>query len=197
MLFAVSPRTLFVCSLLLGGCAGKGTYIDAASYVASHQKATKAPEIIRVGDTLNVRVFAEPNLSAEGAVVGQTGTIVLPLLGEQQVNGLTPEQVSKNVSQALEAYVKDANVMVILLPAPIVIHVMGEIGGTGRKEYKKAVEITEVLAESGALTPYADRKGIFLLRNGQRIRFEYKHILRGEAYVRGFYLQDGDVIVVE
>lgn len=188
---------MLACGLVLGGCAGKGRYVEAQAYVAAQPTKGAVLETIRVGDSLTIKVFGEPNLAVDAAMVRGTGTIVLPLVGEQQVVGLTPKQLSQKITVALEPFVKDADVTVLLAPAPTAVHVMGEVGGGGRKEFKRPITITEVIAESGGLTQYANRKGIFVLRGGDRIRFNYTDILRGEAHVRAFYMKDGDVIVVE
>jgi polysaccharide biosynthesis/export protein len=189
-------RTLLLASLGVA-CASKGVYTDATNYVAKHPTKSVDAEVIRPRDSVSVRVFGEPNLSADALVVRPTGVIVLPLLGEQQVAGQTTRTLAANVTKALEPYLKDPHVTVILTPAPLVIHVMGEIAATGRKEYRDKVRLPEVLAESGSLTPYASRSQIYVLRGKDRIRFSYQDVLRGQPPARDFWMEDGAFVVVE
>jgi polysaccharide biosynthesis/export protein len=187
--------------LLLGsvvpGCGPKGVFIEASTYVSTHRTEEREIDIIGKGDAISVRVFGEATLSSESLIVSSSGMITLPLLGDQKVVGLTPQAVGVNIGKALEPYLKDPHVTVVLTPAPIVIHVMGEIGSTGRKEYHGKVLLPEVLAESGALSQFANRKAIFVLRGKDRIRFNYRDILRGLPPARTFRMEDGDFVVVE
>ena len=53
------------------------------------------------------------------------------------------------------------------------------------------------MAEAGGLTEFADETAVYVLRDGQRIRFDYVDILRGAQHVQRFKLQSGDVVVAE
>jgi len=184
-------------ALGLQACASRGVYVDAASYVQSHPRKAKGVEIIRPGDRVSIRVFGEENLSADNLEVRPNGAIVLPLLGDRTVAGLTAAQLAANIKQALELYLKEPNVTIQHVAAPIVVHIMGEIGGTGRKEFKEGTHLCEVMAVAGDLSQFADRNGVYVLRQGDRIRFHYQDILRGRNPARDFVMQDGDFVVVE
>jgi polysaccharide export outer membrane protein len=179
------------------GCRGPGIYVDARDYIAKHPPMPAKADRIRVGDVLNVQVFGEPTLSMPQVAVRPHGAISLPLLGEQPAAGLTPDELAKRLSRALDAYLKDARVTVILVSSTVVVHVIGEVSSAGKREFPRPVPILDVLAESGGLTQYANRKGIYLLRGSDRIRFDYYDLIRGSASVRNFLVESGDVLVVE
>jgi polysaccharide biosynthesis/export protein len=193
-----APPLCVLCFPLLSlGCAPKGVYVDAAAYVTTHRAPATKGNVVREGDTLSIRVFGEESLSTATVVVRQDGTIPLPLLGEHAVIGLAPRTIAANLAKELEPYLKDPHVTVVLTPAPIVIHVMGEIDGTGRKEYQDDVLLPEVMADSGALTDFANRNAVFVLRGKDRIRFHYTDILRGLPPARDFKMEHRDFVVVE
>lgn len=183
--------------LSVAGCRGRGVYIDASDYLAKNPPSPAATDRIRVGDVLNVQVFGEATLSMPQATVRPHGAISLPLLGEQAAAGLTPDELGQRLAKALDAYVKEARVTVILVSSTIVVHVLGEVGGSGRREFPRPVPILDVLAEAGGLSQYANRQGIYLLRGDDRIRFEYYQLIRGSARIRNFLVESGDVLVVE
>ena len=61
--------------------------------------------VIGDGDTLNVAVWGVPELSAE-IVVRPDGKITLPAVGDVLATGLTAKELSQNLTQVLESYVK-------------------------------------------------------------------------------------------
>lgn len=183
--------------LSVGGCRGRGAYIDASDYLAKHPPKPAASDRIRVGDVLNVQVFGESTLSLPQVTVRPHGAISLPLLGEQPAAGLTPDELGQRLGKALDSYVKEARVTVILVSSTIVVHVLGEVGGAGKREFPRPVPILDVLAEAGGLSQYANRQGIYLLRGNDRIRFDYYQLIRGSATIRSFLVESGDTLVVE
>ena len=188
---------LLVAWIALSGCRGRGIYVDARDYIAKNPPAPAQADRIKVGDVLNVQVFGESALSMPQVTVRPHGAISLPLLGEQPAAGLTPDELSKRLSRALDAYVKEARVTVILVSSTVIVHVLGEVSSSGKREFPRPVPILDVLAESGGLSQYANRSGIYLLRGNNRIRFDYYDLIRGSASVRNFLVESGDVLVVE
>jgi len=62
--------------------------------------------------------------------------------------------------------------------------------------------VLQALALAGGITEYADREGIFVLRQLPakgvlRIRLGYKKLMRGTGRGAAFVLESGDAVVVE
>ncbi len=108
-------RTLLVllalgCFALLAGCASPGVSGQAP-------KVTEAPAIaayhIGVDDMVQVSVWHNADLSAT-VPVRPDGMISVPLIGDVEAGGRTPEEVAETIKEKLKAYVRDPQVAVIL-----------------------------------------------------------------------------------
>lgn len=171
--------------------------MDAPRYAPTATPPPQEPEIVRTDDELTVLVFGEDQLSVRGARVTPRGTISLPLLGEVVAAGKPPRALAQDLEKALASYVTTPHVTVTIDQSPVVVTVIGEARSTGRLKMEGPVRIVEVLAQAGGLNEYADESAIFVLRGDQRIRFEYRDIIRGVPYARDFMMMTGDVLVVE
>lgn len=188
---------LLACLLGATACHNRGYYVDAPAYVPADSPPEQRPELVRVGDRISVLVFGEELLSVRNARVGSRGTVALPLLGEVVVAGKPPSVIARELEKALVAYVTTPHVLVTIDQSPVVITVIGETRSNGRLEMEWPVRIVEALAQAGGLNEFADRSAVYVLRDGERIRFEYQDIIRGEKYAREFLMKTGDVLVVE
>ncbi|HUM44838.1 MAG TPA: polysaccharide biosynthesis/export family protein, partial [Fervidobacterium sp.] len=66
---------------------------------------------IRIGDTLTIEVFGQPDFSRTVRVAND-GTIPYPYAGNLKVVGLTPEQVKPLIEQTVGKFVKNPVVTV-------------------------------------------------------------------------------------
>ena len=69
--------------------------------------------VIGASDVIAVTVFKEPTLSGS-LLVRPDGMISMPLLGDVQASGRTPEQLADDIAGKLKKYVQDPNVTVTL-----------------------------------------------------------------------------------
>lgn len=72
-----------------------------------------APYTIGVDDQVSISVWGNPDLSLE-MPVRPDGKISMPLIGDVQAGGLTPEVVAADIKRKLSRYIKNPNVTVIL-----------------------------------------------------------------------------------
>lgn len=168
---------------------------------ASTKDATDvAHYIIGPEDTLQVTVWKEPTLS--GTVpVRPDGMISLVLLGDLRAAGMTPMQLSADITQRLKKYIQDPSVSVVVLSVNSQrIFVIGEVGHVGAIPLTAGMSPLQAIAAAGGLTPFANSKHIYILRgtgtNQQKIPFNYKNALKGESK-QDVSLKPGDTIVVQ
>jgi polysaccharide biosynthesis/export protein len=163
--------------------------------------ATDDPNyVISPNDVLNINVFKEADIS--GSVpVRPDGKISVPLLHDVQAAGLTPNELAQSIASKLKDYLEQPEVTVIVTSMnrrPV--YLMGEVGRPGPIAYTPGMTVLEALATGGGLTEFANRKGIYILRNehGKRTRypFNYKKAIRGEADPKSPELKPGDTIYV-
>ena len=96
---------LFVVSAL--ACRPHGQSLNELTAPQDAAAAYRA----RGGDTLNVEVWGEQRLSGE-RMIRDDGMLTMPLINEVPAGGKTLDQISKEVSQKLAAFIPGASVSV-------------------------------------------------------------------------------------
>jgi polysaccharide export outer membrane protein len=69
---------------------------------------------IGLGDVLQIIVFKEPDASVPEVTVRSDGKISMPFLGEIEVQGLTPPELKKSLTQELVRFIKEPEVSVLV-----------------------------------------------------------------------------------
>ena len=100
-----------VIALAASGCAtdGKFVWVDELD----REDLKPAPYLVMPGDRLVVNVWNQPPLSGE-VLVRPDGNITLPLMGDVQVAGVTPQQAAEAVARKLAGLVTEPHVAVSL-----------------------------------------------------------------------------------
>jgi polysaccharide export outer membrane protein len=104
------------------------------------------------GDQLRIITFGEDQLTGEFSVDDQ-GKIDLPLLGNVQAAGLTPQGLGKQIAQGLNhtGVTRDASVAVQVL-AYRPIFVLGEVAKPGQYAYQPGMTMLTAVAVAGGFT---------------------------------------------
>ena len=150
-------------------------------------------------DVLHIAVWKEGELTAT-VPVRSDGMISVPLLDDVQAAGLTPMQLSALLAQKLKRYVTTPRVTVVVTQTNSHrIYVVGEVLHSGPIALLHDMTALQALATAG-FTQFANLKHIYILRvdngNAQKIPFNYKQVIRGEAMGQNIMLKPGDTIVV-
>src|SRR3989441_6424779 len=201
-------------SLMVGGAGGLDTAKGqqdgkTASSVASDSKATTQPKepisvagldyVIGADDNLHISVWKEPDLT-NTLPVRPDGKISMPLLNDVQAAGLTPMQLATSLTEKLKKYLADPRVTVAVTQMTSQrFYVLGEVLHTGAMPLLPNMTVLQALATAG-FTQFANTKNIYVLRtvNGkqQKMAFNYKQAMRGDAVAQNISLKPGDTIVV-
>ena len=165
------------------------------------RKAVGAPidpknYVIGAEDILMIRVWREPELSGPVGV-RPDGKISLPLLGDLQAGGLTPEKLAQSITQGFSKYVTNPEVMVQVASVNSKKYfISGEVMRPGSYPLVVPTTILEALAVAGGFREYADRKKILILRGPKRYTFNYKEVVRGRNMQQNMLLESGDHIII-
>jgi polysaccharide export outer membrane protein len=163
--------------------------------------ANVAPSyIIGADDSLQITVWQEPNLSAATIPVRPDGKITLPLIGDISAAGFTPMQLATDIGNRLKQYVTEPVVDVSVLAVNSKrVYLIGEVMHVGPLAITPGMTILQAIATAGGLTPYANKKHIYILRGDpgkqQNIPFDYTKALK-KGDMQGITLAPGDTIVV-
>ena len=164
--------------------------------------AAAPPSTYRIGanDILSVRVFLEPDLSAEEVPVDEVGGINLPLIGEITAAGKTAGELSKEIEARLgERYIRQPQVVVaVATAAKRLVTVDGQVKMPGVYEIDRNYTLLSAIARAQSTTQTAklDEVVIFRSLNGQRVGalFDLDDIRKGRA--PDPQILNGDVVVV-
>lgn len=146
-------------------------------------------------DVLNVRVWHEGDFSGVFSV-HPDGKITIPLIGDVQAGGKTPNEIEKTLREALANYVKNPLVTVTVQDVLSKRYYMdGEINRPGEYALVSPTTVLEAISKAGGLAGFANPKKIYVLRGDQRIKFNYKDVIHGKSLDQNIQLQPGDHVV--
>jgi polysaccharide biosynthesis/export protein len=163
--------------------------------------ATTDPNyLIGPQDVLDINVWKEAELTRQ-VPVRPDGKISIPLLNDVQAAGLTPQQLSEEITTGLKKYITDPQVTVIVNTINSQrIYILGEVNRAGAYPLLPAMTAVQALSSAGGFTPYASIKKIYIMRmeDGRQVKFplNYKDVVAGRAPQQNILLKAGDTIVV-
>ncbi|HET9404107.1 MAG TPA: polysaccharide biosynthesis/export family protein, partial [Burkholderiales bacterium] len=115
-------------------------------------------EVIGPGDTIRITAYRNPDLTTE-ARLSDEGKLMVPLVGEMSLGGLTPDQASKRITDRLKSgkYILDPQITVTVVQARSrLVSVLGFVNSPGRYELDGiSARISDVIAMAGGLDPNA------------------------------------------
>jgi polysaccharide export outer membrane protein len=138
------------------------------------------------------------SLYVNGYLVSDSGTVNLPMIGVQQVNGMTMEEMESHITQQLAKYITEFSVSVKL--ANFRVTVLGEVTRPAMYYfYESKVTLLQALSMAGDFQEYANRKKVRIVREwpDRTETFEID-LSKGDALVQeAFLMRTGDVVYVE
>ena len=178
------------------------TPVPAAPAPARTSPTAPQDDSYRLGpeDVLDISVWKEEGLKKE-TVVRPDGAISFPLIGDVQAAGRTVSEVRDEIGKRLSRYIPEPTVSVLVLRvASNRFYVIGRVNKPGDFAIGRYVDVLQALALAGGLTPFADPRGIKVIRkqDGKDVvlPFDFPAVTRGESLEQNIRLQGGDVIVV-
>ena len=176
---------------------------------------------IKPGDILNITVmslsaesnalinypFTSQNMSAPektltqstpGFLVDNEGNVQVPMLGNVKVDGLTPSQIRKQLTEQLQKYLQSPTVSVRFSNFKITI--LGDVARPGVYPVpNERINLMEALGLSGDLTVFGLRKGVKLIREVNGKNQIYKIDLTSKDVINSpyMYLQPNDIVYVD
>lgn len=154
--------------------------------------------VLREGDMVKVTLPDSPNLSTEQQI-RRDGRIVLPLIGEVQAAGSTPEQLQAELIKAYSPQISTKEIVVNIVNSSFPVFVTGGVLRPGKILVNHPMMPLEAVMEAGGFAPNADKKHVRIVReiNGQVQKFDFnlKAVINGSQN-ETFFLQPSDMIFV-
>lgn len=152
--------------------------------------------IIGPPDILYVKVFRDKDFTGSYEV-RPDGKITLPLIGDMQAEGLTPERLGAQIKQALSDLIinPDVNVMILQVNSKKYT-VAGEVNRPGAYPLVAKVTVFDALNIAGGFRDFANEKNITIIRGTKRLKFNYKDFIKGKKVGDNVLLENGDTVLV-
>ena len=150
-------------------------------------------------DVLRIEVFRDNDLS-RAVSVRPDGKITMPLVGDLQAEGLTPERLNAQLKEALAQFINSPEVAVSVLAVNSKsFSITGKVNRVGRVPLVTPMRVFDAINLSGGFQEFANQKKIQIVRPGSKpLYFNYKDFLKNkkEAIDQNIWLENGDTIVV-
>ncbi len=189
--------------LMLAACA---TSRGSTSQPPPQNPAAQAVTDYRIGvdDEVKVSVWQNPGLDVS-VPVRPDGKISVPLVGDVVAGGKTPEEVSADIKEKLQTYVRDPQVTVILTQLRSHeylsrVRVTGSVRQPISVPFRQGMTVLDAVLAAGGTTEFAaaDRAELYR-KDGETTRsyaVRLDKILQKGELTTNYPVQPGDVVTV-
>jgi polysaccharide export outer membrane protein len=125
------------------------------------------------------------------------GKVSIPLIGEVQAAGKTPEQLSASISEGLQKVMVHPEVTVgVEKVNSKKYYIQGEVNKPGAYPLVIDTTVLEALVNAGGFREFANSKKIVILRGSDRLKFNYHEVTHGKKMEQNILVKPGDQIIV-
>ncbi|MEO5923340.1 MAG: polysaccharide biosynthesis/export family protein [Bryobacteraceae bacterium] len=148
-------------------------------------------------DILRIVVWQSAEFSSVQSV-RPDGKISLPLIGDVQAEGLTPNRLKATLTQALKDYVESPDVTIYIQQVNSKSYrVSGWVNRPAKYPLVTPIKVYEAIADAGGFREYANLKEVTIMRGTQRIKFNAKDYRDGKNLDKNIFVENGDIIEVK
>lgn len=175
----------------------------AAPVAESGQHDTTSDYIIGPGDTINVFVWRNPELSVT-VPVRPDGKVSTPLVEDMVAVGKKPSELARDVEARLAEYIRSPQVNIIVTNAQSSfskVTVIGQVRSPQTVPYREGMRVMDLLLAVGGLTEFAAGNRAKLIRKGEdgvesQVKVKLKDLLTKGRLAENHPLRPGDVLIV-
>jgi len=158
--------------------------------------------IVGAGDTLNIQVARNPELSIT-VPVRPDGKLSTPLVEDLVVQGKTPIQIAREIETKLAKYVRDPQVTVIVQtyvgPYSEQTRVIGEAVRPQALPFKQRMTLLDVMIAVGGLTDFAAGNRAIIQRTSEgnkQYSVRVQDLVKGGDIGANVEMRPGDVLII-
>ena len=184
--------------LMLGACTS-----SQAPAPISAGKPPNLHYIIGPGDSLNIQVWRNPEVSAS-VPVRPDGKISTPLVEDLEAANKTPSQLARDIEKALAKFIQDPIVTVIVTgfvgPYDSQVRVIGQAARPQALQYREKMTLLDVMIAVGGITDFAAGNKASIVRNvdgkQQQFRVRLESLIRDGDISANVEVLPGDILVI-
>ncbi len=149
-------------------------------------------------DVLAIKVYHDNNNFSGTYTVRADGKITLFVLHDVQAAGLTPDQLTTHLTEAVAEYMINPEVTVqVLAVNSRVFHMQGEVNRPGPYALATPTTVFDALGNAGGFREFAKRGDVLILRSdGKILHFDWASYVKGKKREQNVLLENGDTVVV-
>ena len=155
--------------------------------------------VIGAEDVLSIIVFENTGFNVPSEMVRPDGKITMPLIGELQASGKTPEQLRDEIRDVLATNYMNlpphVSVVVVQVNSKN-YYINGEVLKPGKYPLIVPTTVMQALVNAGGFRDFANTKNIRIQRGKTFFHFNYKEVSRGKKLDQNILLQPDDQIFV-
>jgi polysaccharide export outer membrane protein len=126
------------------------------------------------------------------------GKITIPLIGDLQAAGLTPERLAAQLTQSLSQYINKPDITVTIAQVNSKKYtITGEVNHPGVFPLVVATKVFDALGSAGGFRDFANKKDIVIIRGDKRLKFNWNDVVKGKKLEQNILLENGDTILVK
>jgi polysaccharide export outer membrane protein len=174
----------------------------SASAPAAARQVLDVPAEFVIGpeDVLGINFWRDTDMTGD-VTVRPDGRITLPLIGDINAAGLTPEALKAQITQAAAKLIEDPSVTVVVRAINSrKVFITGEVTTPNAYPLSRELRVMQLITLAGGLSEYANKKEITILRteNGKQqvFKFNYQDVSKGKNLAQNIVLKPGDTVVV-
>jgi polysaccharide export outer membrane protein len=174
----------------------------AANVVAPSESKVPNDYIIGPGDTLQVFVWRNPELTTT-VPVRPDGKISTPLVDDMVAVGKTPSVLARDIEKVLGEYVRSPQINVIVTQptsAYSQIKIIGQVVRPQSIAYRDGLTVLDAVLAVGGLGPFAAGNRAKVVRSeggkSQEIKVKLADLVNDGDMRQNISLKPGDVIVI-
>jgi polysaccharide export outer membrane protein len=195
---------LILFTFVLAGCSSSPQSAGSAAALTSSPMLLVDEYRIGVDDLVQVTVWKNPDLSVS-VPVRPDGKISMPLAGEIQAGGRTPEEVAQSITDKLSHYIRDPQVAVIMTELRSHeflsrVRVSGAVREPASMPYRPGMTVLDLVLEAGGLNDFAAGNSAKLYRQSSEgmvaIPVELADILHDGEVQTNYAIEPGDILTV-
>lgn len=156
--------------------------------------------VIGANDVLEITYRDEKEMTGD-RLVRPDGKITIPILGDVDVMGATPEQVKERLEKISAALFKKPTITVgVKAINSRKVSITGYVETPGQYDIIGPMDVVELISLAGGLREFTDGKNITIIRTegGKQtaFRFNYKEVLERKNLDQNIQLKPGDRVLV-
>lgn len=193
---------LIVLSAALSGCSGL-PFVGSSNDAPASAGTADYNYIIGPGDSLNVFVWRNPELSTSVAV-RPDGKFTAPLVEDLLASGKTPSELAREIEKKLGEYIRDPLVTVtvggFVGQYKEQVRVVGEAAKPAAIPYRKDMTVLDVMIDVGGLTEFAAGNRASIIRMSgdgrEQYRVRLEDLIKDGEIEANVAMQPGDILII-